>query len=133
MGTKLVRVNLWWGGPNGVATRKPVNPANPADPAYNWDTYDRTVRYARRTGWQPIFTVIGTPDWANAGKGWNTAPTKTSDLQAFVTAAARRYSGTYKGRRRDADRPRCASGSPGTSRTTRSSSSRSSFARARSG
>jgi len=29
VGTKLVRVNLWWGGPNGVATRKPANPANP--------------------------------------------------------------------------------------------------------
>ena len=44
-----------------------------------------------------IFTVIGTPDWANGGKGWNRAPTKTADLQAFVTAAARRYSGTFKG------------------------------------
>ena len=41
--------------------------------------------------------MIGTPTWANARPGWNTAPTKTSDLQAFVTAAARRYSGTYKG------------------------------------
>ena len=46
LGTQLVRVNLWWGGPNGVARSKPLNPANPADPAYDWDTYDRTVRYA---------------------------------------------------------------------------------------
>jgi len=95
MGTKLVRVNLWWGGPNGVAIRKPVNPANPNDPAYRWDTYDCTVRYAQAYGMQPIFTVIGTPSWANPG-GWNTAPLKTSDLQSFVTAAARRYSGTTK-------------------------------------
>jgi hypothetical protein len=96
LGTQLIRVNLWWGGPNGVATRKPVNPANPADPAYRWDTYDRTVRYAQAYGMQPIFTILGTPSWANPA-GWNTAPLKTSDLQSFVTAAARRYSGTVKG------------------------------------
>ena len=30
MGTKLVRVNLWWGGPGlTVASRRPLNPANP--------------------------------------------------------------------------------------------------------
>jgi hypothetical protein len=88
-------VNLWWGGPNGVARRKPVNAASPSDPAYNWDTYDRTVRYAYAYGMQPIFTVIGTPTWANPG-GWNTAPKKVADLTAFVLAAARRYSGTFK-------------------------------------
>jgi hypothetical protein len=96
LGTQVVRVNLWWGGPNGVAQRRPANPTNPADPAYNWDTYDRTVRYAFAYGMLPIFTVIGTPSWANASAGWNYAPTKIADLRAFVTAAARRYSGTYK-------------------------------------
>jgi len=96
IGTQLIRVNLWWGGPNGVAKRKPANPANPADPAYSWDTYDRTVRYALAFGMTPIFTVIGTPSWANASAGWNYPPTKASDLQAFVTAAAKRYSGTGK-------------------------------------
>ena len=65
MGTQLIRVNLWWGGPNGVALRKPANPANPADPAYNWATYDRTVRDAAAFKIATIFTVIGTPDWAN--------------------------------------------------------------------
>ena len=95
LNTKLLRVNLWWGGPNGVARRKPVNAASPSDPAYNWDTYDRTVRYAYAYGMQPIFTVIGTPTWANPG-GWNTAPKKVADLTAFVLAAARRYSGTFK-------------------------------------
>jgi hypothetical protein len=96
LGTQVVRVNLWWGGPNGVAQRRPANPTNPADPAYNWDTYDRTVRYAFAYGMLPIFTVIGTPSWANASAGWNYPPTKASDLRAFVTAAARRYSGTSK-------------------------------------
>ena len=95
-GTELIRVNLWWGGVNGVATRRPASPANPADPAYNWDTYDRTVRYAAAYGVTPIFTIIGTPAWANANKGWNAAPTNAVDLKQFATAAARRYSGTYK-------------------------------------
>jgi hypothetical protein len=96
LGTQVIRVNLWWGGPNGIARRKPANAANPADPAYSWDTYDRTVRYAFAYGMLPIFTVLGTPSWANASAGWNYAPTKASDLQAFVTAAAKRYSGAYK-------------------------------------
>ena len=41
--TQLIRVNLAWGGPTGVAKRKPVNPMNPNDPAYDWSVYDRTV------------------------------------------------------------------------------------------
>jgi len=93
---KVLRVNLWWGGPNGVARRRPASPTSPSDPAYNWDTYDRTVRYAYAYGMQPIFTVIGTPGWANPA-GWNSAPKNIADLKAFVTAAARRYSGTFKG------------------------------------
>ena len=96
LGTQVIRVNLWWGGPNGVARRRPTDAANPADPAYDWATYDRTVRYAFAYKMAPIFTVIGTPAWANASAGWNAAPTNPADLQAFATAAARRYSGTYK-------------------------------------
>ena len=96
LGTQLIRVNLWWGGPNGVARRKPTDAANPADPAYDWSIYDRTVRYAFAYKMAPIFTVLGTPAWANASAGWNAAPTNPADLQAFVSAAARRYSGKYK-------------------------------------
>ena len=96
MNTKLIRVNLWWGGPGlMVAPRRPTKPTDPADPAYNWDTYDRTVVYAKQFGMKVIFSIIGTPRWANAGKGWNVAPTKMADLKNFVTAAARRYDGTF--------------------------------------
>jgi hypothetical protein len=95
-GTQLLRVNLWWSGPSiSVATRKPKRPADPNDPAYNWDTYDRTVRFSIVSGIQPIFSVIGTPPWANAAKGWNVAPTKARDLQNFAAAAQKRYSGTF--------------------------------------
>ena len=95
-GTQLLRVNLWWSGPGiSVATRKPKRPADPNDPAYNWDTYDRTVRFSIVNGIVPIFSIIGTPPWANAAKGWNVAPTNARDLQNFAAAAQKRYSGTF--------------------------------------
>ena len=94
--TQLLRVNLWWSGPGiTVATRKPKRPADPNDPAYNWDTYDRTVRFSIVNGIIPIFSIIGTPPWANTAKGWNVAPTNARDLQNFAAAAQKRYSGTF--------------------------------------
>jgi hypothetical protein len=94
--SQLVRVNLWWSGPGvRVATRRPKRPADPADPAYNWDTYDRTVRFAIVSGMQPVFSIVGTPPWANAAKGWNVAPTRPRDLRLFAAAAQKRYSGTF--------------------------------------
>ncbi len=93
---QLVRVNLWWAGPSlRVATARPRRPADPNDPAYNWDTYDRTVRFAVVNGMEPIFSIIGTPPWANAAKGWNVAPTNARDLRSFAAAAQKRYSGTF--------------------------------------
>jgi hypothetical protein len=95
-GTELVRVNLWWSGPGiRVATRKPKRPADPTDPAYNWDTYDRTVRFAIVNGIQPVFSIIGTPPWANAARGWNVAPTNALELRRFAAAAQKRYSGAF--------------------------------------
>jgi hypothetical protein len=95
-GTQLIRVNLWWSGPGiRVATRKPRRPTDPNDPAYNWDTYDRTVRFSIVNGMQPIFSIVGTPPWANAARGWNVAPTNVQDLRSFAAAAQRRYSGSF--------------------------------------
>jgi hypothetical protein len=94
--SQLVRVNLWWAGPSlRVATARPRKPADPNDPAYNWDTYDRTVRFAIVNGMEPVFSIIGTPPWANAAKGWNVAPTNPRDLRLFAAAAQKRYSGTF--------------------------------------
>jgi len=50
LNTQVIRVNLIWGGPNGVATRRPANASNPSDPAYDWATYDRTVFFAATYG-----------------------------------------------------------------------------------
>ena len=94
--SQLLRINLQWGGVNGVARRRPARPANPADPAYDWAVYDRTVNYAQQYGLKVVFAIIGTPPWANKAAGVNVAPTNPLDLQRFAAAAATRYSGTYE-------------------------------------
>ncbi len=95
--TQLIRINLAWGGANGVAKRRPANGANPADPAYDWSAYDRTVNYAAQYGIKVVFAIIGTPPWANAAAGVNVVPRNPLDLQRFAAAAAKRYNGRYPG------------------------------------
>ena len=96
--TQIVRVSLYWGyGPLAVAKKRPANPTNPADPAYDWTAYDRAVQYANANGIKVLFSIWGTPDWANGGKGFRAAPSKPLDLQNFAYAAAKRYSGTFVG------------------------------------
>jgi hypothetical protein len=92
---QLIRLNLYWGGRYGVAKERPKKATDPGDPAYSWALYDRTVNYAAQYKIQVVFSIYGTPSWANDGKGANVAPTKPADLRAFAYAAATRYSGTY--------------------------------------
>src|SRR5918996_1592204 len=93
--TKALRTNLYWGGRYGVASSRPVAPTDPDDPSYDWALYDRTVNYAQQFGIKVVFSIWGTPRWANGGRGLNVAPTKPLDLQRFARAAARRYSGRW--------------------------------------
>jgi hypothetical protein len=92
-----VRLNLYWGGRYGVAASRPVHATNPADPAYHWVLYDRTVNFAAQNGVHVLFSIYGTPRWANGGRAANVAPTRPTDLRNFAFAVARRYSGTYPG------------------------------------
>ncbi|MER3409979.1 MAG: hypothetical protein C4306_07750 [Thermoleophilia bacterium] len=92
---QVLRLNLYWGGRFGVAKRRPFNGADPNDPAYDWDAYDRTLRYAERFGIKVVLTIFGTPAWANGGKGLNRAPSSFEELRKFAFAAATRYSGTW--------------------------------------
>jgi hypothetical protein len=92
-----VRLNLYWGGKYGVARARPARPADPSDPAYDWSLYDRTVNYASQYGVQIIFSIYGTPGWANGGRAQRVPPIYGIDLRNFAYAAARRYSGTYPG------------------------------------
>ncbi len=93
---QIIRSTLYWGGKAGVAgTRRPAHPTDPADRAYNWAPYDNMVREAAKNNIKVLFSIWGTPSWANKGKGLAHAPTQARDLRNFAYAAAKRYGGTY--------------------------------------
>ena len=92
---QVVRMTLTWGGPGGVANKRPAHPADPSDPAYDWSRYDEAVKRAAGANVRVLLTIVGTPAWANGGKPPQYAPTSASTLRAFAYAAAQRYSGTF--------------------------------------
>src|SRR4051812_19876557 len=96
---QLLRVNLNWGGALGVARRRPRDGTDPLDRAYDWSLYDRIVLNAHAVGVGVVFSVFGTPAWANGGHPTNHAPTSAARLEEVAYAAATRYSGAF--RRRD--------------------------------
>ncbi|HET8652411.1 MAG TPA: glycosyl hydrolase, partial [Gaiellaceae bacterium] len=91
----IVRVTLSWGGVLGVARERPDHGTNPEDPAYEWDRYDAAVLAASQRGVRVVFTIFGTPWWANDGQPQNKAPQNFTRLREFAYAAAFRYSGRY--------------------------------------
>jgi hypothetical protein len=91
---QIIRLNLDW---NLIAKKQPETPTDPADPAYDWSTYDRAVLNAADKKIQVLFTIYGTPRWAQGKKkGVNRAPAKMKNLRYFALAAAKRYSGKYE-------------------------------------
>ena len=92
---QIVRMNLYWGGRNGVANEKPTHPTNPADPAYDWSIYDSIARQVAAAGMHLVLSIYGTPAWANHDQGQNVAPVNAIDLRKFAYAAALRYSGKF--------------------------------------
>src|SRR5687767_2733102 len=60
-GVKALRVNLYWGGPSGVARRRPANAVNPADPASVWARYDDLVKRAAQNRIKMVFSILWTP------------------------------------------------------------------------
>jgi hypothetical protein len=95
--TQVLRVNLYWGGRAGVADRRPARAIDPNDPAYDWTLYDRTVNFAAQHRIRILFSIYGTPSWANRSAGLTAPPTRIADLRNFAFAAARRYSGLFPG------------------------------------
>ena len=56
------------------------------------------MRGAAAVGLAPILTVEGAPEWAQAcSLGPGSCRPRPKDVADFVTAAARRYGGSYKG------------------------------------
>src|SRR6476619_3802749 len=71
LGVPLVRFTVHW---NVVAPRRPADPTSPSDRAYDWRRSDRVLRGLRRHGLTPVLTLVGTPGWANYGRGPEYAP-----------------------------------------------------------
>jgi hypothetical protein len=92
---RVIRVNLYWGGKLGVAKSRPFDVADPRDAAYDWSLYDRVVQYAGAYGLKLVFSITGTPRWANGGQSSNRPPKNYADLRGFAYAAAARYRGQY--------------------------------------
>ena len=88
LGVDVVRTTVRW---DGVARKKPDHPRDQADPAYDWNEADAVLRALRRSGIEPVVTLLGTPGWANGGRSANWAPTSEQSFANFVYAAARRY------------------------------------------
>jgi hypothetical protein len=91
---QIIRLDLSW---NVVASKQPANPTDPSDPAYDWSSYDRTVLNGAKNKIQVLFTIYGTPRWAQGKqKGVNRAPRRMASLKYFALAAAKRYSGKFQ-------------------------------------
>jgi hypothetical protein len=91
---QIIRLNLDW---NLIARTQPDKPTDPADPAYDWSTYDQAALNAAKDKIQVLFTIYGTPRWAQGKKkGVNRVPAKMKSLRYFSLAAAKRYSGKFK-------------------------------------
>jgi hypothetical protein len=92
---KLLRVHLNWGGRLGVALHRPENGFDPDDPAYDWRRYDAIVLHADRYDVRVVFSIFGSPRWANGNRRPTRAPRAARELEDFAFAAAERYSGSY--------------------------------------
>ena len=93
-GATVVRTTIEWAR---VAPTAPAKPGDPFDPALRLDDVDELVRNAQARGVEVMFTIWGTPGWANGGAGENRLPTRLADLTAFARAVASRYSGRHAG------------------------------------
>lgn len=91
-GATFIRIDLFW---SSVAVRKGGDPSDPANPAYAWGAYDQTLRTAVADGLTPIVTIVLAPVWARSDP--QSLRPDPGALAAFATAAARRYSGSFRG------------------------------------
>ena len=94
---QVIRREPLLGRPLGVAKHGPIDRerSRATPPTTGRSTTARVIYAARVRRSRSLFSINGTPRWANGGAGSNRAPTNTTDLRDFAVAAATRYSGTY--------------------------------------
>jgi hypothetical protein len=89
LGVRIVRFTVRW---DQVARTRPTVPADPADAAYDWAGSDLVLDGLRQHRIDVVVQLVGTPSWANGGKGSNYAPTSSATFGAFASATAQQYS-----------------------------------------
>ena len=93
-GGRIVRVIASW---PKLAPTRPARGGNPADPAYDFAALDELVTNATTRNMHVLITILGTPSWANNGRGENRLPRRLGFLRAFAKGLATRYSGSFQG------------------------------------
>jgi hypothetical protein len=88
LGVRVVRFTLRW---DQIAHTQPTVPTESSDPAYDWSTADPVLDGLKQHGIEVVLQLVGTPGWANGGKGSNYVPTTSATFGAFAVAAARHY------------------------------------------
>jgi Cellulase (glycosyl hydrolase family 5) len=88
LGVRIVRFSLDW---NEIARSAPSSPSNPEDPAYDWSQVTPVIDGLKAHGIDVLLQLVGTPSWANGGKGTNYAPTSSGAFAGFAAAAAREF------------------------------------------
>jgi hypothetical protein len=86
-GARLIRAFVRW----DVAAPKRPAPGRRPFVAPRLHELDELVAGAEARGMEVLFTIWGTPAWANDGHGPNRAPTDVSDLRRFAGGLAARY------------------------------------------
>jgi hypothetical protein len=99
-GATVARITLYWYDVAPATEPSKWRPPDPADPHYNWSHYDALIRGIVEHGLDPLVTIMAAPTWA---QGAEPEPPLNSYLPdpdkfgQFSQAAARRYSGSFRG------------------------------------
>ena len=127
----VLRVNLYWGGPLGVAKNASLQGERPARRRLRLDALrPHGVLRRRKYGIKVLFSITGTPRWANGGQSPNRPPLRLLATCASSPMRPRPATAAHMSATTAAPCPPCGSGPRGTSRTIRPSCGRSSSSRA---
>jgi hypothetical protein len=88
VGVQVVRFSLQW---DQIARAQPADATDPDDPAYVWGEGDEVVQELHRQRLDALLDIVGSPAWANGGRGPSYIPTTGTSIASFATAAAKRY------------------------------------------
>ncbi len=101
-GARFVRIPLVWVAIAPYRQPEGWQPEDPLDPHYDWSQSDEAVSQAVAAGLTPVLQLDAAPPWVQGCAAPSFARARTCEpspdaLAAFVTAAARRYSGRLPG------------------------------------